>query len=178
VFPVENDAAHKANGKVRFDARRGKDVFMHLVFDSKITRNILSERAKPYQKHFSWSNNFGFGIIRFANQPGYVLTRLADDQIEGYPCFVVQITDPKKMTTNFWIDSQTYLIRSVAFTTDVGYHHRIYSDFVRKHIDATRFFSQPTRVRLYFDGLKWMDIQWTDVAVNQPIADAVFERTD
>lgn len=175
VFPSENQAAHQANGKVRFDARSGRDVFMHLIFDGKITKNHLSEMAKPYQKHFSWSNNFGFSIIRFADQPGYRVTRLTDDQIEGFPCFVVQIIDPKRMVTNFWIDQKSYLIRSVAFTTDVGYHHRIYSDFERERLGGGEFFIQPTRVRLYFDGLKWMDINWKEVAVNKRIKESVFE---
>jgi hypothetical protein len=171
VFPAQNDAAHAANGKVRFDAKSGGALFMQLIFDGKDTRNQLSEQAAPYQKHFSWSNNFGFGILRFADQDGYLVERLGDDQIEGKPCFVVQITDPKKMITTFFVDQRQHFIRSVAFDTDVGFHQRIYSDF--KSAKNVRFI-QPTRVRLYFDGIKWMDIHWRAFAVNQPIADAVF----
>jgi hypothetical protein len=173
VFPADNDAARQANGKVRFDAAANKALFMQLIFDGKTTHNVLSDAAKPYQKHFSWSNNFGFGILRFADREGFVVERLTDDQIEGYPCFVVQITDPKKTVTTFFIDIETNYIRSVAFNTDVGYHHRIYSEFRRApNVD----FVQPTRVRLYFDGIKWMDIHWRQFAVNEAISDKVFER--
>lgn len=171
VFPSENTAAHQANGKVRFDAWAGKNNFMQLVFDGKATRNSLSEAAKPYQKHFSWSNNFGFGILRFADKEGFLLARLADDQVEGQECYVVQITDPKKMVTTFFVDRKTNFIRSVAFTTDVGYHHRIYSEFSKA---PNVNFVQPQRVRLYFDGIKWMDIRWRKFKVNEPIADSVF----
>jgi hypothetical protein len=173
VFPTENDSARQASGKVRFDAKQGENVFMQLIFDSKATHNFLSEQAKPYQKHFSWSNNFGFGILRFADRDGFQVDRLTDDQIEGALCYVVQITDPKKQVTTFFIDQQNKYIRSVAFTTDVGFHHRIYSDFKRApNVD----FVQPTRVRLYFDGIKWMDIFWRQFKVNEPIADSVFVK--
>ncbi|NJR71670.1 MAG: hypothetical protein HC782_00260 [Gammaproteobacteria bacterium] len=119
------------------------------------------------------SNNFGFGILRFADRDGFVVTRLTDDQVEGHPCYVVQITDAKKTLTTFFIDVETSAIRSVAFNTDVGYHHRIYSDFKRaKNVD----FIQPTRVRLYFDGIKWMDIHWRQFAVNEAIDDVVFVK--
>jgi hypothetical protein len=173
VFPTENDAARQANGKVRFDAKDGGNTFMQLIFDGRETQNFLSDRAKPYQKHFSWSNNFGFGILRFADREGFVVERLADDQVEGALTYVVQITDPKKQVTTFFIDQQSHYIRSVAFNTDVGYHHRIYSDFKRAPNVA---FVQPTRVRLYFDGIKWMDIFWRQFNVNEPIADAVFSK--
>jgi hypothetical protein len=171
VFPPDNDEAHKANGKVRFDATYGEKPFFLLKFDGKKSAMNLSDLAKPYGKHFNWSNNFGFSIIRFADDPTFTTTLLTTDQVEGYPCFMVQITDPKKNVTTFGIDQKTFNIRLVQFTTDVGFHHRIYSDFKR---DKASGFVQPTRVRLYFDGLKWMDIHWQRFAVNQPIADKIF----
>jgi hypothetical protein len=175
VFPTENTAAHQANGKVRFDARHGKQTFMQLIFDGRSTNSHLSEAAKPYQKHFSWSNNFGFGILRFADQEGFKVERLADDQVEGIDCHVVQITDPKKMVTTFSIDRKSNLIRGVAFTTDVGFHQRIYSEFSKApNVD----FVQPGRVRLYFVGIKWMDIRWRQFKVNEPIADSVFQAAN
>jgi hypothetical protein len=173
VFPVENDAARQANGKVRIDAKSGDTSFMQLIFDGKTTHNYLSESAKPFQKHFSWSSNFGFSILRFADRDGFQVVRLTDDQVEGAPCFVVQITDPKKTVTTFLIDQEKYYIRSVAFSTEVGFHHRIYSDFKRApNVD----FLQPTRMRVYFDGIKWIDINWRQFKVNEPIADSVFEK--
>jgi hypothetical protein len=172
IFPAENNAAHQANGKVRFDAFYGQNSFFELKFDGKKSKMLMSDRAKPYSKHFNWSNNFGFGIIRFADRDNFRVTRLTDDQVEGYPCYMVQITDPNKTITTFGIDKKTFYIRLVAFTTDVGYHHRIYSNFKK----ATNLsFIQPTRVRLYFDGVKWMDINWQEFKVNERIEDKVFE---
>jgi hypothetical protein len=173
IFPADNDAARQANGKVRIDAKAAKVPFLQLIFDGKNTHNYLSEQAKPYQKHFSWSNNFGFSILRFADREGFTVERLADDQIEGFPCYVVQITDPKKFITTFLIDQTSKYIRSVAFTTEIGFHHRIYSDFKRA---PNVNFVQPTRLRLYFDGIKWMDINWRQFKVNEVIADSVFVK--
>lgn len=173
VFPKDNNAAHRASGKIRFNAFYGDSTYMKLVFDGKNTSNYLSSKAKPYQKHFSWSNNFGFGIIRFADRDSFKVDRLTDDQIEGRGCYVIQITDPKGSMTHFFIDQKSYYIRSVAFNTDVGYHQRIYSDFKKaKNVN----FLQPTRVRLYFDGIKWMDIQWRRFRVNEPIEETVFKE--
>lgn len=173
VFPTDNDAARQASGKIKIEARDGDKLFMQLVFDGKVTHNFLSDLAKPYQKHFSWSNNFGFGILRFADREGFQVERLADDQVEGFPVYVVQISDPKKAVTTFSIDQKEGLIRGVAFTTDVGFHHRIYSDFKRA---PNVNFVQPGRLRIYFDGIKWMDIFWRQFKVNEPIADVVFTK--
>lgn len=171
VYPTENDEAHKANGRVRFDAAEGDSVFFKLTFDGKISSTYLSPKAKPYEKHFAWSNNFGFGIIRFADAPGFRLDLLASDQIEGFPCYFVQITDPKQSTTLFAIDAKSFYIRMVGFDTEVGYHYRVYSDF-KKAPNVP--FLQPTRVRLYFEGAKWMDINWKQFSINQPIDPHVF----
>lgn len=177
VFPVENNAAHIANGKIRFDAKYGDSLYLQLIYDGKTTLNYLSDKAKPYQKYFSWSNNFGFSIIRFADRDSFQVQRLTDDQVEGHQVFIVQITDPKKMVTTFSIDQKTFLIRGVAFKTDIGYHHRIYSDFEKlKPVGGEGFFMQPKRLRIYFDGIKWMDIRWEKNVVNGKIADQIFAK--
>jgi hypothetical protein len=178
VFPSQNLAAHAANGKIRFDAKYANNTYMQLIFDGQKTLNYLSDKAKPYQKYFSWSNNFGFGIIRFADRDSFSVERLADDQIEGYPCYVVQITDPKKMVTTFSIDQKTFYIRGVSFITDIGFHNRIYSDFekLQPANKASGYFIQARRIRLYFDGIKWMDINWTNNEVNGNIQDEVFSK--
>jgi hypothetical protein len=175
VFPAANNAARVANGKVRFDAKYGDSLYMQLVFDSKTSRNYLSERAKPYQKYFSWSNNFGFSIIRFAASDSFTTERLTDDQAEGFPCYIIQITDPKKFVTTFSIDKNSFYIRGVAFTTDIGYHHRIYADFEKLKAGDGQFFIQPKRLRIYFDGIKWMDINWRNNKVNEAIGDNIFQ---
>lgn len=176
VFPSENNAARQANGKVRFDARYGDSTYMQLIFDSKISKNYLSEKAKPYQKYFSWSNNFGFSIIRFADRDSFQVNRLTNDMIDDNECYVVQIVDPKKFTTNFWIDAKTFYIRSVGFVTDLGWHHRIYADFEKLDAGDGKFFIQPKKLRLYFEGIKWMDINWRNNKVNELIAETVFEK--
>ncbi len=171
IFPPYNDEAHKANGKVRFDAAYKDSTFFLLNFDGKKQTLNLSERAKPYAKQFNLSNNFGFSIIRFADKPAFQTTLLGDDFVDGFPCYMIKIIDPKMNMTVFGIDKKDFYIRQVAFSTEVGFHHRIYSDFKKaKNIN----FLQPTRLRIYFEGLKWVDIKWKEFYVNQEIDDKVF----
>lgn len=170
VFPSENKAAHQANGKVRFDAAAGDDSFFQLCFDGKNSQVFLSEIAKPYADHFKWSNNFGFGIFRFADREGFSIERLVDDQVEGFPCFVLKITDPKQTETYFAVDQENGYIRQVGFSTDLGWHHRTYDVFSKTPVG----FLQPEKIRIYFSGIKWMDIHWQEYEVNSPISDQVF----
>lgn len=94
-----------------------------------------------------------------------------DDQIENFPCYFIRVIDPKKNETVFGIDKRNFRVRSVAFDTPLGFHQRIYSEF--KWNKNPRFL-QPTRVRLYYKGVKTADINWQAFKVNQSIADDVF----
>ena len=174
VFPQENVEAHAANGKVRIDATHGNEVFFKLKFDGRVSDMVMSKVAKQYGKYFEWSNNFGFSIIRHAGKNGFEILRLADDQVEGYPCFFVKVTDPKQNITVFGIDTGTFNIRLVQFVTELGFHHRIYSDF--GPADNEPRFIQAHRMRVYFDGIKWIDIKWLRCFVNLPLADDLFVK--
>ena len=171
-YPTENQAAHTANGKVRFDAFMpdGK-LFFQIAFDGKNSFSKFSPAAEGEREAAKWENSFGFGILRFARDPAFTLIRLADDQIEGHLCYFVRVVDPKQNVTDFGIDQRDFAIRSVAFKTPRGFHQRVYSDF-KWHKNPR--FRQPTRVRLYYDGAKWTDINWQEFHINAPIDDAVF----
>jgi hypothetical protein len=175
VFPHISSEAHKANGKVRFDAfkdAQATERYFQLVFDGKNTLQYYSPEAEPQREASVWENNFGFGILRFATtDTAFRLVRLADDYVEGRECFFIRVIDAKGGLTDFGIDKADYRIRSVGFKTPRGFHQRIYSDF-QWHENPR--FVQPTRVRLYYDGVKWTDIRWEQFRVNAPIDDAIF----
>lgn len=170
VFPSGNTKAHDASGKVRVEARSGGHTLFQIAYDGKNTynQNGLVPDAKASAE---WSAAFGFGIIRFALDKGFTLTRLADDQVEGHPAFNVLVRDPAGGATLFWIDSKNYALRKVGFDTPRGWHERIYSGF---EYHEHPHFQQATRVRLYYDGALTNDITWQHYAVNAPIADDVF----
>ena len=171
VFPAKNKAAHQANGRVRFDAFIGDKLFFQIAFDGQKSFAEFSPAAEPEREAAKWENSFGFGILRFARDPAFTLIRMADDQVEGHTCYFLRVIDPNKNVTDFGIDRKDFAIRSVSFKTPRGFHQRIYSDF--KWHRQPRF-RQPTRVRLYYDGVKWTDITWREFEVNQPIAEEVF----
>lgn len=170
VFPSWNTNAHNPSGKVRIDAKSGAHTLFQIAYDGNNTydQNGLLPGAKASAE---WSAAFGFGIIRFALDKGFSLTRLADDQVEGHPAFNVSVRDPNGGSTLFWIDRESYEIRKVGFDTPRGWHERIYSGF--EYHQHPRFL-QATRVRLYYDGALTNDITWKHYAVNAPIADDVF----
>lgn len=175
VFPAWSHAAHGANGKFRLDARKGDATLFQISYDGKDTWN---DKGKVEQAAASreWSENFGFGIIRFALDEGFEVTRMADDQVEGRPAWTVRVADPGGAHTLFWIDQDDHTVRKVGFDTPRGWHERIYSDFYMVDVARTEGgrFQQPGRVRLYYGGALVSDIRWTQAAIDAPIADGVF----
>lgn len=170
VFPAWNDAAHGANGKFRLEARAGERVVIRQSFDGTDTWDA-NGKVPQAQASREASENYGFGIIRFALDDGFRRVRLPDDQVEGHPSHVVRVADPSGGETTFWIDRQSFAIRKVGFDTPRGWHERIYSDFYR--VDPSGFM-QPGRVRLYYRGALSNDITWTRAVVDAPIAHEVF----
>lgn len=170
VFPAWNEAAHGANGKFRLDARSGGRVLFQASFDGVDTWDA-NGRVEQARASREWSENFGFGIIRFALDDGFRLVRLADDQVEGRPAWTVLVVDPGGAETTFWIDHADHTVRKVGFDTPRGWHERIYSDFYM--VESPRF-QQPGRVRLYYRGALVSDIRWERATVDAAIADALF----
>lgn len=170
VFPAWNDAAHGANGKFRLEARAGDRVVIRQSFDGTHTWDA-DGKVPQAQASREASENYGFGIIRFALDEGFRLERLPDDQVEGHPAHAIRVKDPSGAETTFWIDRQSFAIRKVGFDTPRGWHERIYSDFYRVEPSG---FLQPARVRLYYCGALANDITWTRAVVDAPIADEVF----
>jgi hypothetical protein len=166
VYPQASTDAHAANGMVRIDAKfaDGK-VYFQNAFDGVETFN-QNGRVQGAQASREWSENFGFGIIRFALDPGFNLERLPDDSAEGRPMHVIRITDPQGSKTLFGIDRRDFQILWLGFATPRGWHERRYSNFYRKRgVD----FTQPGLVRLFYDGIKQNEITWTDFELNRDI---------
>ena len=75
------------------------------------------------------ASSFGFSAARFALTEGFDLLRVADDQVEGHPCYFIQITDPNGGNTLVAIDTKSHLFRYIGWQTPRGWHHRVYSDY-------------------------------------------------
>ena len=72
VYPTENQAAHTANGKVRFDAFANDKLFFQIAFDGKNSSAKFSPEAEGEREAAKWENSFGFGILRFARDPARI----------------------------------------------------------------------------------------------------------
>lgn len=170
VFPSWNTTAHGPSGKVRVEGENNGKILFQVSFDGINTYN-QNGIVSGAQANAEWSEAFGFGIIRFALDEGFGLTRLAGDEVEGHPAYNLAVRDPSGSDTLFWIDSDSFVIRKVGFDTPRGWHERIYSGF--EYHENPRF-QQPTRVRLYYNGALTNDVLWEHYAINAPIADEVF----
>ena len=172
VYPEQSTDAHLANGMVRIDARLADgSVYFQTAFDGVETYNQAG-RVPGAQASREWSENFGFGIIRFALEPGFTLDRLPDDSAEGRAIYVVRVNDPQGGKTLFGIAQDDFQILWLGFQTARGWHERRYSNFYRKPGIS---FTQPGLVRLYYDGIKQNQIAWTDYRVGESIPQSWFQ---
>jgi hypothetical protein len=170
VFDPERSAAHGAEGKVRIVGRTGDRLMFTVGYDGRTT---WTERGitPPAEADAFWASNFGFGIIRHATKPGFKAERIADGWSHGHPVHLVRLTDPKGSISLFGIDTKTYAVRSIGFTTPRGWHERHYDDFVRQAAPA---WLQAREVTLYYNGAKSNTVFWQTWQIDRPIDDAVF----
>jgi hypothetical protein len=170
VYPEFKADAHRADGKVRINSWRDGAVAFQLAFDGE--RSYTEKGPQPpSEADRQWSENFGFGVIRFALDEGYTLARTPDDLVDGRPAFTIEVRDPAQGVTRFAIDRKTYQILRVGFATPRGYHERIYSDFYTKKGVS---WVQPGRIRLFYDGVKQNEIIWRDFTLNASLPDDLF----
>jgi hypothetical protein len=170
VYPCNKDAAHAADGKVRIESFRDGRQAMLLAFDG-VRSYTAAGPQPPSEADRQWSENFGFGVIRFALDEGFTLTRLPDDLVDGRPVYHVRIADPAGMQTQFAVAQDDFAILRVGFATPRGWHERIYSDFFTRPGVS---WVQPGRVRLFYNGVKQNEIFWTEFRLNEPMPDALF----
>jgi hypothetical protein len=170
VYPARKGAAHAADGKVRIESWHGGERVRLVTFDGQRSYTLDGPQP-PSEADRQWSENFGFGVIRFALEPGFRQERLADDRVEGRPVRVVRITDPAGQATTFSMAKDDDAILRLGFDTARGWHERLYSDFFRKPGVS---WVQPGRVRLYYQGVIQNEIFWTDFELDRPMPDGLF----
>jgi len=170
VYPQASPLAHVANGKVRINSWRGGKILFENAFDGVQTYTQAGPTGTAGDSR-EWKENFGFGIIRYALDPGMTLTRLPDDSVEGRATYTIRVSDTGEGTTLFSIDKENYRVLKIGFATPKGWHERLYSEFIDQ---SSPRWVQPMRVRLYYNGIKQNEIVWQKFEVNKPIADAVF----
>ncbi|MEP2101353.1 MAG: hypothetical protein ABJP02_01865 [Parasphingorhabdus sp.] len=170
VFDPGRTVAHGADGKVRIIAKNAEKLIFEVGYDGETTWTERGITPKAEADKF-WASNFGFGIIRQADKPGFVATRLPDDDVGGHAIYMVELTDPKGGKTLFGVDQQSHAIRTMGFRTPKGWHLRVYDDFVSL---ADPRWLQARHVTLYYDGRKSNEVFWTETTVNAEIDAALF----
>jgi hypothetical protein len=150
VYNPDRTSSHGADGLVRIRAISGGKRLFEVGYDGTTTWNdkgiVPQAEADAY-----WASAFGFGIIRQASRPGFVLSRVPDDQFAGHPIYKLRLVDPKGGETLFGIDKTSHAIRTMEFATPKGWHLRTYDDFVM--LENPRWLQART-VTLYYNGVK------------------------
>jgi hypothetical protein len=162
--------AHGADGKVRIEADRGGAPMIRVAFDGTTTYTADGP-MDPAKAAAYWANNFGFGIIRQALKPGFTLTRLPDDWIDGHAVYVVRIVDPSGQETVFSFDQAKAFVRRVGFATPRGWHERTYDRYFSQ---SKPRWLQAGRIRLTYNGVVQNILIWEQVKVNPVLAAEVF----
>lgn len=170
VYPEFKPDAHAADGRVRIESERDGRVVLFTAFDGARSYNLDGPMA-PSAADAQWAENFGFGVIRFALDPGYTLTRMPDDLVDGRPVHRIQVRDAGGQETLFGIAVGSHEILSVGFATPRGWHERIYSDFYRLPGIS---WTQPGRIRLFYNGVKQNELVWQTFRLNEPMDEGLF----
>ena len=173
-YDLDRQSAHGAEGKVRIISKSGGKTVFEVGYDGETTWTEKGILPKDVADKY-WANNFGFGIIRHADKPGFTATRLADDLFDGHKIYVVELKDPQGGKTLFGIDQQMHAIRTLAFDTPRGWHRRTYRDFVM--LENPRWL-QARHVTLYYDDRKANEVFWTETRVNAAIDNELFKAPE
>jgi hypothetical protein len=169
IYPTSLPDAHTNTGKFRLDSYSGERLMFAISFDGE--RMYDQRGPMPLEQAAELAaSSFGFSAVRFALTDGFQLQREPDDQVEGYASYFVQVIDPSGGNTLVGVDQNSKLIRYVGWQTPRGWHHRIYSNYYRLESG----FMQPGRVRLYYDGVKSADINWTRAELNADLPAELF----
>jgi hypothetical protein len=170
-FDPNRQAAHGAEGKLRIIVSDKGRPLWTVGYDGETSWNDKGVIPKAEADAY-WANNFGFGIIRHALKPGFKAERLADGNVDGFPVYMVRLTDPAGSESLFGIDRKSHAVRMVGFATPRGWHVRTYSGFFRPR-SAPKWL-QAAKVTLYYNGVKQNEIHWQSVDVNATIDGRMF----
>jgi Domain of unknown function (DUF4440) len=170
VQPRDHPRGRVIDGKIRISAYRGGKPAMQIAFDGKTTYNMDGPTTDGPDAPF-WRTTMGFGMIRFALNPGYKVERLADDRVDNAPTYTVRVTDAADESAVFSVRIDNARLVRVVFPTPRGVHERIFSDFFTKPGIS---WVQPGRVRSYINGIKETEFFYTDFEVGKAYPDTMF----
>lgn len=166
----DRTSAHGADGKVRITGRSAGLTVFAVGYDGTTTWTDKGVMPKA-QADAYWASNFGFGILRRAAGPGFRVERAPDRMVDGHPVQLIRVIDPQDAPTLFGLDTDTHLVRYLAFATPRGFHERVYDDFVAQ---TGPDWVQARTVTLYYDGVKQNTVHWRVARVNVPVDPALF----
>ncbi|MFN6934627.1 MAG: hypothetical protein ACK4NZ_05695 [Tsuneonella sp.] len=162
--------AHGADGKVRILARQGEATLFEIGFDGTTTWNDKGLVPKAEADAF-WATNFGFGVIRQALKEGFSLESAPTRTVDGHALDMIRVIDPSGQATLFGIDRQSRFVRYMGFSSPLGWHERVYDDFVV--LENPRWL-QAREVTLFYNGVRANTVHWKVARVNEALPTETF----
>ncbi|MEY4269392.1 MAG: hypothetical protein RLZZ58_608 [Pseudomonadota bacterium] len=166
----DRTVSHGADGKVRITARSKGQLLFEVGYDGDTTWTEKGVMPRADADAY-WAANFGFGIIRQAGRPGFVVEAAPARNVEGHALAMIRIIGPDGGRTLFGLDRKRHYIRYMAFDTPRGFHERVYDGFYRL---KGQNWVQPRTITLFYDGVMANRVTWTRVTLNAPMPDAIF----
>jgi hypothetical protein len=170
VQPTEHPRGRQIDGKIRISAYKDGKPTLQMAFDGTATYSMTGPTGEGADAPF-WRTTMGFGMIRYALSPGYKLTRLADDMVDGKPTYTIRVTDAVDESAVFSIRIADARIVKVAFPTPRGLHERVFSEFYTKPGVS---WVQPRRLRSFINGVKETEFLYNDFSIGKPLPDNLF----
>ena len=170
VQPRDHPRGHVADGKIRVSSYKDGKPNLQIAFDGEKTYDMNGPTGEGADAPF-WRLTMGFGMIRFALDPGYRIDRLPDEAVDGKDAWTVKVTDTVGEFTLVSVRKADNRIVRIVFATPRGLHDRIFSDFFTK--PGVKWV-QPGRVRSMINGVKEAEFTYSDFEIGKPMKDALF----
>lgn len=170
VQPRDHPNGHLADGKIRVSSYLNGKAALQMAFDGTWTYDRNGPTGEGADTPF-WRLTMGFGMIRFALEPGYKIERVADDLVDGKDSYTVRVTDPGGASAIFSIRHGDHRIVKIVFATPRGLHERVFSDFFSK---PGVNWVQPGRVRSLINGIKEAEFLYSDFEIGKDLPDSLF----
>ncbi len=114
---------------------------------------------------------YGYDVLRRAGQDGYTARPLPDAQVDGKAVKTVEVADAQGHATRFFIDPATNLVVKLEYTSGGESPEAFFSDY--RDVSGVKV---PFKVRILQGGQPMMELTYTDVQVNVPVDEKLFQK--
>jgi zinc protease len=114
---------------------------------------------------------YGFDVLRLVGKGGYTARPLPDEDVNGKPTKVVEVSDAEGHATRFFLDPQTNLVTKVAFESSGQKTEAVYTDY--RDVSGVKVAHQSN---ISQNGQPLLEVKLSEVQVNVPVDEGLFKK--